>query len=194
MAERGRPQTREQGGCWEQASCSRTRKDWSSTQGPKRRRGITSEDPMEDLMDFVPSGWKRDLTHMVGCFYASQISPLNTQQWYSDRDKFIQAMEDQKGEWLNIKELEPLCYMRYVDKCFTDSTGCSLKGLSLLMRWIRPWSYYHWKVAELQQLHLCPHQTKVKLLLAGAKVQDVLPEQQQNAEFITATGAKTHQL
>ena len=26
------------------------------------------------------------------------------------------------------------------------------------------------------------------------KVQDVLPEQQQNAEFITATGAKTHQL
>ena len=26
------------------------------------------------------------------------------------------------------------------------------------------------------------------------QVHDVLPEQQQNAEFITATGAKTHQL
>ena len=25
------------------------------------------------------------------------------------------------------------------------------------MRWIRPWSYYHWKVAKLQQLHLFPH-------------------------------------
>ena len=95
--------------------------------------------------------------NMVGCFYASQIGPLNTWQWYSDRDKFLQVMEDRKGEWLNIKELEPFRYMRYVDKCFVDSTGYSLKGLGLLMRWIRPRSYYHWKVAELQQLHLCPH-------------------------------------
>ena len=78
-------------------------------------------------MDFVPSGWKRDLTHMVGCFSASQISSLNTRQWYSDRDRFLQAMEDQKGKWLNIKELEPLHYMRYIDKCFMNSTGCSLK-------------------------------------------------------------------
>ena len=58
---------------------------------------------MEDLMDFVPSGWKRDLMHMVGCFYASQITPLNTRQWHSDRDKFIQAMEERKDhEWLDI--------------------------------------------------------------------------------------------
>ena len=94
VAERGRPQTREQGGHQEPASCSRTRKDRSSTQGPKKRRGITSEDQMEDLMDFVLSGWKRDLIHMVRCFYASQISPLNTCQWHSNRDKFIQAMEE----------------------------------------------------------------------------------------------------
>ena len=80
VAERGRSQTREQGGRREQVSCSSTRKDWSSTRGPKRQRGITSEDPMEDLMDFVPSGLKRDLTHMVSCFYVSQISPLDTQQ------------------------------------------------------------------------------------------------------------------
>ena len=78
VAERGRPQTREQGGRREQASRSRTRKDRSSTRGHKKQRGITSEDPMEDLMDFVPSGWKRDLIHMVGCFYASQIASLNT--------------------------------------------------------------------------------------------------------------------
>ena len=94
VAERGRSQTREQGGHQEQASHSRTRKDRSSTQGSKRRRGITSEDPMEDLMDFVPSGWKRDLMHIVGCFYASQIGPMNTHQWHSDWDKFIQVMEE----------------------------------------------------------------------------------------------------
>ena len=49
---------------------------------------------MENLMDFVPSGWKRDLIHMVRCFFPSQISPLNTHQWHSNQDKFIQAMEE----------------------------------------------------------------------------------------------------
>ena len=108
MAERGRPQTREHGGCQEPASHSRARRDRSSTQGPKKQRGITSEDPMDDLMDFIPSGWKRDLIHMVGCFYASQITPLNSQQWHSDRDKFIWAMDQCKdSEWLDIKELVP---------------------------------------------------------------------------------------
>ena len=95
--------------------------------------------------------------HMVGCFYASQIAPLNTQQWYSNRDKFIQAMEQHKREWLDIKELAPLCYMHYVAKCFMESTGCDLKGLGLHTKWIRAQSYYHWKVAELQQLQHCPH-------------------------------------
>ena len=134
VAKRGRPQTREQGGRQELASHSRTRKDRSSTRGLKKQRGITSEDSMEDLMDFMPSGWKRDLIHMVGCFYASQIGPLNTRQWHSDRDKFIQAMEECKSEWLDIKELAPLHYMCYVAQCFVDSTGCNLKGLGLLTK------------------------------------------------------------
>ena len=157
VAERGRPQTRELGGHRDQASHSRMRKDRSSTRGPNRQRGITSEDPMEDFMDFVPSGWKRDLMHIVGCLYAFLISPLNTHQWHSIWDKFIQVMEEQKSEWLNIKELEPLRYMCYVDQCFVDSTSHSLMGLGLLTRWIRPQSYYHWKVAELQQLQHFPH-------------------------------------
>ena len=95
--------------------------------------------------------------HMVGCFYASQIASLNTQQWHSDWDQFIQAMEECKSEWLDIKELVPLCYMRYVAKCFLDTTGRDLKGLGLHTKWIRPQSYYHWKVAELHQLQHCPH-------------------------------------
>ena len=138
MAERGRPQTREQGGYQEPASHSRARRDRSSTQGPKKRRGISSEDPMEDLMDFIPSGWKRDLIHMVGCFYASQIGPLNNRQWRSDWDMFIQAMEERKDrEWLDIKKLAPLRYMHYVAKCFLDTTGHNLKGLGLHTKWIR---------------------------------------------------------
>ena len=143
VAERGKPQTREKGGRQELASHSRARRDRSSTRGPKKRRGITSEDPMEDLMDFMPSGWKRDLMHMVGCFYASQITPLNTRQWHSNQDKFIQAMEECKREWLDIKELAILRYMHYVAKCFVDSTGHDLKGLGLHTKWIRAQSYYH---------------------------------------------------
>ena len=107
-------------------------------------------------MDFVPSGWKRDLTHMVGCFSVSQIGPLNTRQWYSDRDKFLQAMEDLKGKWLNIKELEPLRYMRYVDKCFVDSTGHG------------------------QQLHLCPHRQGVPVPPGPMECPSMFQQQQRS--------------
>ena len=158
VAERGRPQTRELGGHQEPASHSRARRDRSSTRGPKKRRGITSEDPMEDLMDFIPSSWKRDLIHMVGCFYTSQIALLNSRPWHSDQDKFIHAMEECKDhEWLDIKELAPLHYMHYGAKCFLDTTGHNLKGLGLHTKWIQARSYYHWKVAKLEQLQHCPH-------------------------------------
>ena len=80
VATRGRPQSREHGSCQELTSRSRARRDRSSTRGPRKRRGITSENPMDDLMNFIPSGWRRDLIHMVGCFYASQIAPLNSRE------------------------------------------------------------------------------------------------------------------
>ena len=75
---------------------------------------------------------------MVGCFYASQIAPLNSRRWHNDWDKFIQAMEEHKDhEWLDIKELAPLSYMHYVAKCFLDTTGHNLQGLGLHTKWIR---------------------------------------------------------
>ena len=152
---RGRPQSR---GHQEPASHSRARKDKSSTRGPRKRRGITSQDPIDDLMNFIPSGWKRDLIHMVGCFYASQIAPLRSREWDNDRDKFIQAMDECKdSEWLDFKDLAPLQYMHYVARCFQETTGHHLQGLGLHTKWIRPQSYYHWKVAKLDQLQHCPH-------------------------------------
>ena len=158
VATRGRPQFRERESHQELASCSRARRDRSSTRGPKKRRGITSEDPMDDLMEFTPSGWKRDPIHMVGCFYTSQIAPLNSREWNNDWDKFIQVMDDCKdSEWLDIKELTPLQYMPYVARCFQEITGYYLKRLNKHTRWIRARSYYHWKVAELNQLEHCPH-------------------------------------
>ena len=103
-------------------------------------------------MDFIPSGWRRDLIHVVGCFYASQITPLNSQEWDNDQDKFIQAMDECKES-----ELMPLRYMPYVGRCFQRTTGHHLQGLGQHTRWIRARSYYHCKLAELGQLQHCPH-------------------------------------
>ena len=69
----------------------------------------------------------------------------------------VHSGHGRKSEWLDIKELTPLCYMCYVAKCFVDSTGCDLKGLGLHTRWIRAQSYYNLKVAELHQLQHCPY-------------------------------------
>ena len=158
VATRGRPQSRESGSCQASASGPRAGRDRSSTRGPRKRRGITSGDPMDDLMNFIPSGWRRDLIHMVGCFYASQIAPLNSQGWNDDWDKFICAMDQSKDSvWLDIKELTPLRYMPDVARCFEETTGHCLRGLGQHTKWIRARSYYHWKVAELDQLQHCPH-------------------------------------
>ena len=47
--------------------------------------------------------------------------------------------------------------MPYVARCFQETTGHHLRGLGQHTRWIRARSYYHWKVAELDQLKHCPH-------------------------------------
>ena len=191
VATRGRPQFRECESCQEAASHSRARRDRSSTRGPKKQRGITSEDPMDDLMEFTPSGWKRDLIHMVGCFYASQITPLNSREWNNDQDKFIQLMDDRKdSEWLDIKELTPLQYMPYVARCFQEITGHYLKGLNKHTRWIRARSYYHWKVAELNQFEHCPHLQGLPVPLGPMECPSELQQPQKpNKPRATATGA-----
>ena len=92
---------------------------------------------MDDLKNFVPSGWKRDLLHIVGCHYASQIAPLDSREWEDDSHKFLQAMENCKDkEWLDIKELDPLQFMGYVAEVFKQVTGHHLKELSSHTGWI----------------------------------------------------------
>ena len=149
---------------------------------------------MDDLMEFMPSGWKRDLIHMVGCFYASQITPLNSREWNNDRDKFIWVMDDHKdSEWLDIKELTPLQYMPYVARCFQETTGHYLKGLNKHTRWIRARSYYHWKVAELSQLKHCPHLQGLPVPLGPMECPSELQQPQKPSKpGATATGASGH--
>ena len=113
---------------------------------------------MDDLDNYVPSGWKRDLLHIMGCHYAHQIGPLANKKWEKDSQAFLQAMElCKEKEWLAIKEMEPLNYMSYVAAMFKEVTGHYLKGLSGYTGWMRAGGYYHWKVAELNQLDRCPN-------------------------------------
>ena len=113
---------------------------------------------MDDLDNYVPSGWKMDLLHIVGCHYAHQIGPLADEKWEKDSQAFLQAMKlREEKEWLAIKELEPLNYMGYVAAVFKQVMGHYLKGLSGYTGWMRAGGYYHWKVAELNQLDRCPN-------------------------------------
>ena len=99
---------------------------------------------MEDLRNFVPSGWKRDLLHIVGCHYACQITPLDSRRWEDDSHKFLWAMEDRKDrEWLDIKEISPLQFMDYAAKVFKQVTDHHLKELSSHTGWIQAHGYYH---------------------------------------------------
>ena len=113
---------------------------------------------MDNLNHYMPSGWKRDLLHIVGCHYASHIGSVTSEKWEKDSQAFLQAMKLYKEkEWLAIKELEPLDYMSYVAAVFNQVTGHYLKGLSSYTGWMRAGGYYHWKVAELNKLGSCPN-------------------------------------
>ena len=113
---------------------------------------------MDDVSNYVASGWKRDLTHIISCFWVDQVDSLDSEEWEVGIHRFVKAMKDRKDhEWVNIKELTPLKFMPYVAKLFREITGRDLKDLGDYMGWVGLGSYYHWKLSELGQLSACPH-------------------------------------
>ena len=139
-------------------SQGRNRRDRSSTRGSRKcRRGIYSDNPMDDVSNYVASGWKRDLTHIISCYWVAQVGPLDSEEWEVAIQKFLKAMKNQKAsEWMDIKELSPLKFMPYMAELFWNITGRDLKGLGDFMGWVGLGSYYHWKLLELGQLSACP--------------------------------------
>ena len=112
------------------------------------------------MANFVSSGWKRDLTHFIGCCWAAQIGSLERHEWRMDIIKFLVVMAKWKAsEWTDIKELTPLPFMPYVAKLFKEVTGQDLQGLSHFTGWINQGGYYHWRVVQQGLIHLVPHLT-----------------------------------
>ena len=75
---RGREDTR--GRSSSRGPQSQNRRDRSSTRG-SRNGGIYSDNPMDDVSNYVALGWKQDLTHIIGCYWAAQVGPLDSEQW-----------------------------------------------------------------------------------------------------------------
>ena len=112
---------------------------------------------MDDVSNYVVSGWKRDLTHIISCYWADKVGPLDSKEWEVAIQIFLKAMKNQKAsEWVDIKELSPLKFMPYMAELFRNITGRDLKGLGDFMGWVGLGGYYHWKLSELGQLSACP--------------------------------------
>ena len=164
--------SRDQGGLAGEAGGARGR---SSSRGPQERwgRSLSSTrgsqkhhqaDPNDSLMDkmanFVTSGWRRDLTHFIGCCWSAQIGSLERDEWWMAITKFLTVMAKKKNrKWTDIKELTPLQFMPYMAKLFREVTGRDLSGLSHFTGWIGIGGYYHWRVVQQGLVHQVPHLT-----------------------------------
>ena len=137
----------------------RQRRSRSSTRGSRKcRRGAPSNSLTEQMANFVASGWKRDLTHFIGCCWAAQIGSLEWDEWRVAITKFLAVMAKKKNhEWTDIKELTPLQFMPYMAKLFREVTGQDLSGLGHFTGWIGLGGYYHWRVVQQGLIHLVPH-------------------------------------
>ena len=140
-------------------SRDRQQRNRSSTRGSrKRQRGTPSDGLMDQMANYVASGWKRDLTHFIGCCWAAQIGSLDRDEWHVAIHKFLGVMAKRKAsEWTDIKELMPLQFMPYVARLFREVTGQDLQGLSQFTGWIGQGGYYHWRVVQQGLIHLIPH-------------------------------------
>ena len=141
---------------------SQQRRNRSSTRGSRtRQRGTQSDDPMDKMSNYVASGWKRDLTYIIGCCWVAQVGPLESEEWEAAIRKFLVVMRNRRAvQWMDIKELTPLQFMPYMADLFKDVTGKDLQGLSGFTGWIGIRGYYHWKVAQLGLLQACPPPSK----------------------------------
>ena len=97
---------------------------------------------MDQMANYVASGWKRNLTHFISCCWVAQIGSLEWDEWRVAITKFLTVMAKRKAnEWTDIKELMPLHFMPYVAKLFKEVTGQDL----------------HWRVVQQGLIHLVPH-------------------------------------
>ena len=71
----------------------RQRRGRSSTRGSQKCRwGAPNDNLMDKMANYVASGWKRDLTHFIGCCWVAQIGSLERDKWHVAITKFLGVM------------------------------------------------------------------------------------------------------
>ena len=66
------------------------RRSRSSTRGSrKHRRADPANSLQERMANYMPSGWKWDLTHFIGCCWEAQIGSLERDEWQAAITKFL---------------------------------------------------------------------------------------------------------
>ena len=129
----------------------------SSMRGSRKHRcGAQDDNLVDEMANYVASGWKRDLIHIISCCWAAQVGPLEDEGWRVAIKKFISVMVQQKREWTEVKKLTPLKYMPYVARLFHEVTGRDLQGLGRFTGWIGMGGYYHWRVVQQGLIHQVP--------------------------------------
>ena len=74
------------------------RRDRSSTRGSRKHWwGLHSDNPMDNMSNYMASGWKRDLTHIISCCWAAQVGPLDSEEWEVAIHKFLKAMRNRRA-------------------------------------------------------------------------------------------------
>ena len=101
----------EAGGAWGRSSSwgpqERRGRSRSSTRGSKKR---CRADPNDRMANFVASGWRRDLTHFIGCCWLAQIGSLERDEWHTAITKFLAVMAKKKNrEWTDTTPVYALC-------------------------------------------------------------------------------------
>ena len=75
-----------------------SRRDRSSTRGSRKyRRGLHSDNPMDDMSSYMASGWKQDLTHIISCCWVAQVGSLDSEEWQVAIRKFLMAMRNRRA-------------------------------------------------------------------------------------------------
>ena len=156
--EETRPQGRSVSrGTWDRQRASRSSSRGASLWRSRKRRWVAHDDDLEDEMsNYVASRWRKDLTHFIGCCWASQVGSLQEEGWETAITKFMAVMAQKKKEWVDLKELIPLWDMPYMAHLFHEVTGKDLRGLDRFTGWIGQGGYYHWRLVQQGLIHNVP--------------------------------------
>ena len=92
----------------------------------------------------------------MGAYFRLNYRQEPASKWPELKATFFKFLIDHHSEWKSIRNNDPLGYLPYMEAQFERVTGYKLVGLGACMEWICAGTYYHWVIAQQEQLGRCP--------------------------------------